>query len=441
MSQLLNLQAKAHPSRVLADWLASRGDGALQRAGIAQVHNSTLSAVSSDRDAMAALFDPLPSSSGVAVTDNTALKVSTVFACMTKIAGAVLQLPVHQYKLDAQGERERMQPTPLWWMLNESPDDAWTAAGWKEWIVHCWGLRGDQVTEILRDKSRAGGGVIKGLRPHHPDCVKPRRNGHRLAYDVFDEITGKAYTLDQDDVLHFTGFGFDGLRSKSVVQWAARNAIGNSLAATAYMGQTVGDGSMPQLALKYANKVDPALAESLRQAFVATYTGTSSRKFPLILSQGADVKELSIKPVDMELLAHRKLEKGDICEAFGVPPILIGDSEKTSSWGSGIEQITLGFVLYTLKPMLCRWEEELNRKLFRRAGQFVEFNLDALLRGDAKSQAEFFRAALGGPGTGDGWMSVDEVRKLKNQPPLGGDAAVPFRAQRATTQPASGATA
>ena len=113
---------------------------------------------------------------------------------------------------------------------------------------------------------------------------------------------------------------------------------------------------------------------------------------------------------------------------------MIGENEKTSSWGTGVEQITLGFVRFTLAPMLCRWEEELNRKLFRRAGQFVEFSLAALLRGDSKAKAEAFRSAIGGPGTGDGWMSVNEIRKLENLPPIdGGD--LPYRAQRDSAQP------
>jgi phage portal protein BeeE len=90
--------------------------------------------------------------------------------------------------------------------------------------------------------------------------------------------------------------------------------------------------------------------------------------------------------------------------------------------------------------MLCRWEEELNRKLFRKAGQFVEFELDGLLRGDSKAQSEVFKSALGGPGTGDGYMTINEIRKLKNLPRVdGGDDL--FKAQRGTTTPApEGAT-
>ena len=253
----------------------------------------------------------------------------------------------------------------------------------------------------------------------------------RLLYAVKDAATGAVRGVDQDDMLHFTGFGFNGLRSQSVVQWAARNAIGNALAAGDFMGRTMGEGAMPQIALSYPNKFGPDQAKLLRDNFVATYTGTGARKLPLVLTEGGTVQQLSISPADLELMAARGFEKQEVCEAFGVPPILIGNSEKTSSWGTGIEQITIGFVRFTLAPMLCRWEEELNRKLFRRAGQFVEFSLDALLRGDSKAEADAFRAALGGPGTGDGWMAIDEVRKLKNLPALGGDAAKPFRAQRA----------
>lgn len=424
----------------LGRWLASREgglDATLLRAGIA---NSVV--LSSDPVGMAEVFQTLPSPSGFSVTDRTAMLVSTVYACMRILGGAIAQLPVHQYQVNLAGERERMQPTPLWWLLNEQPAPSWTAASWKEWLVRCVSLRGDQCTEILRNTS----GMPVGFHPHHPDCVNVRRDpddARRLRYDVYDPLTGTAHGVDQDDMLHFPGFGFDGCRSISVVQWAARTAIGNALAAADYSGRTVGEGAMPQIALTYPHKLAPDQAKLLRESFVATYTATRNRKMPLILTEGGTAKELSISPVDLQLLESRRFEREDICQAFGVPPVMIGENAKTSSWGTGVEQITLGFVRYTLRPMLKRWEEELNRKLFRRAGQFVEFNLDAMLRGDSKAESEAFRAALGGPGSGDGWMAVDEIRKIKNLPPLGGDSATPFRAERgkATTTNKEGGAA
>jgi HK97 family phage portal protein len=438
MTTNLDLSAKAHVSRVLTDWAGSR-PGAFERMGI---KNATV--VSSNVDGMNALFQTIPSPSGFPVTDKTAMQVSTVYACLSKLSGAIQQLPLNKYRFDADNNREQSPRDDLWWMLNESPAPAWTAASWKEWIVKCVNLRGDQFTEIMR-KSRFGTEVAR-LKVHHPDCVVVRRVGARLAYDVYDLETLTAYTVDQDDMLHFAGFGFDGLRSLSAIQTAARAGIGNALAAADYSGKSIGGGAMPQIALKYPNKMGDDQKKMLRDSFEATYgqgNGSSSaRKLPLVLTEGADVQELSISPVDMELLSSRRFEREDICQALGVPPILIGDNDKTSSWGTGIEQITLGFVKYTVKPHLNRWEEEMNRKLFRNAGPFLEFDLDELLRGDSKAQAEADRAALGGA-QGDGYKTVNEVRRSRNLPPLkGGDelfkAAKPAPAAAPTPEPTKG---
>ena len=216
--------------------------------------------VSSDRDGMLALFAPV-GSAGEAVTDSSAMRVSTVYACLNIIAGTVTQLPIHQYRIDDAGDRVRIPNTPLWWLLNESPANAWTAASWKEWIVKCVYLRGDQFTQILR----RGANVI-GFQPLHPDQVNVRMIADRLRYDVMG-FDGKAYGVDQDDMLHFTGFGFDGIRSLSVIQYAAFNAIGNALSAAKYMGKTIGEGGLPQIALKYPNKFDQKQADDLRASF------------------------------------------------------------------------------------------------------------------------------------------------------------------------------
>ena len=104
---------------------------------------------------------------------------------------------------------------------------------------------------------------------------------------------------------------------------------------------------------------------------------------------------------------------------------MIGKTDSSTSWGSGIEQMSIGFVRYTLRRHLDAIQQEINRKIWPRSLRvFGEFNADALLDGDSKAQAEYFSRALGGPGT-QGWMTIDEVRKLKNLPPVpGGDRLI-----------------
>jgi HK97 family phage portal protein len=388
---------------------------------------------------MVDLFAPAGQNVGPVVTDRTAMQVGTVYACLEKLGGVVLQLPLHHYRINAVADRERVTPpSAVWWMLNESPAPAWTAAAWKEWIVLCVKLRGDQHTEILRGPR----GEIVGLKPHHPDSVQVSTVDGRLRYAVWDAVTSRAYGVDQDDMLHFTGFGFDGECSVSAIKWAARNAISNSLSSAAYMGKALANNGMPSVSIEYPNKLDTEQAEVVRQSFVRTYLGPDSgQRFPFVATNGGKIVPLNITAVDLEIMAARRMDKAEICEALGVPPIIIGDSEKTSSWGTGVEQVTLGWVRFSVQPMLARWEEEINRKLFRRAGQFVEFSLEALLRGDSKAQSEAFRAAVGGPGTGDGWMTVNEIRALQNRPKdTSPDSDQLYRATRAAPTSATAPT-
>ncbi len=120
-----------------------------------------------------------------------------------------------------------------------------------------------------------------------------------------------------------------------------------------------------------------------------------------------------------------------------VPGFMINESTGATSWGSGIESIGRAFVQYTLQPWLRKIEQELNRKLFPRdTGKFVEFYRDALTEGDLAAQGTYFRIALGGPGAGDGHMSINEVRRIKRLAPVPGGDEV-YRAPRDTGKPAN----
>jgi HK97 family phage portal protein len=101
---------------------------------------------------------------------------------------------------------------------------------------------------------------------------------------------------------------------------------------------------------------------------------------------------------------------------MGVPPFMIGHTEKTTSWGTGIEQMSIGFVKYTLQRHLVAIEQELNHKLFKTSRNFAEFVTAGLERGDIKTRFESYRIALGRAGE-QPWMDADEVRRLENLPP------------------------
>jgi HK97 family phage portal protein len=221
-------------------------------------------------------------------------------------------------------------------------------------------------------------------------------------------------------MLHFHGFGFDGVRSMSVIRYAAKSATGNAIAMDEYSGKFFANGSHPSMILKSTKFMDEEQKESLRKAFAQKYSGLdNAHRVPLVLTEGLEAQQISITAEDAQLIEARQFTVIDIARAFGVPPHLIGETSGSTSWGSGIESMGRAFVTYTLQTHLVRIEQELNRKLFPRdTGRFIKFDRDALIEGDSKAQSDYFRAALGGPGTGNGWMTVNEIRKTKGMAPI-----------------------
>ncbi len=375
-----------------------------------------------------AMLGGAPAASGFAVTAESAMRVSAVYAAVRLLAGGIASLPVAVFK-EGENGRETIRPD-LWWLLNEQPIGNWTAAAMWMWVIQSICLRGDGFVEIVRS-----GADVKALRPLHPDQVSVRRVGDNLLYTVSDE-NSSLRPVHQDDMLHFPGFGFNGTRSMSVIQWAAFQSIGVALAADTFSGSFYANGAAPKHVLEAPGKMDPEQADALRDAYRKKNAGAHNAGMPLVLTQGVTLKEMSMTAGDAELLDTRKFQVIDIARAFGVPPHMIGAQETTSSWGTGIEQMSIGFIRWSLQTYINPIRQELNRKLFRRASPFVEHKMEALLAGDSKAEGEHMRQAVGGS-QGPGWMTINEIRKMKNLPRVdGGDVLYrPEKAASPTTKP------
>lgn len=377
-------------------------------------------------------FGVAPSASGMAVNSVSAMRVAAAFACVRTIASGISILPVNIYKTDGD-TRQRLPKDDLWYKLNEQPSSQFTAASHWEGVSIAQLLRGDAYTWIRRGINNK----INELLPLPWGCVSPVRHiDGSVRYYINLPDYGISTWLEPSEILHFPGFGFDGLKSMSVIAYAARAAVGNALAMDEYSGKFFANGAHPSIILSTPNKMDSTQQDALRSAFAKKYAGIeNAHRLPLVLTEGLTAKEISLSAEDAQLLEARKFQVVDIARAFGVPPHMIGETSASTSWGSGIESMSRGFVTYTLQPHLVRIEQELNRKLYPRdSGHFVQFDRDALIEGDSAAQAAYNRAALGGPGTGQGWMTVNEVRKSKNLPPLIGDADTIYDPRTANPQ-------
>lgn len=376
---------------------------------------------SSDRLGMFEIFGDPRTPSGAVVNDQTAMRVSAVYACVTLIAGCVGQLPLPIYER-VNGQRKQVESHNYWWILNEQPCPGWTAQAFWEFVMAQVLLRGDGIAYIQRNRA----GEITGLIPYHRRQVmiervinaNPKAPMRRRYY--FSDEDGY-FGAEQEDVLHIPGFGFNGLHGMSVIQWGARNGIGIAIRSDDHAGQFFSQGGQPQIAVKVPGQMTPTMQDDFRQAWVKKYSGTGPNGVPLILTEGLDVKELTMSAVDQQLLESRQWQVVDIARAFGVAPHQIGETTKASSFGTGIESMDRNFITYTMGSPLKRIRDEVNTKFWYTGRYYTEHNVDAYLAGDSTAQAGYFQKALGGPGA-QGWMTVNEVRKAKNLPPIeGGD--------------------
>lgn len=384
--------------------------------GAPKIQNSTLVSSSEFIDWYTNGFK----SAGQYVTELTAMQVSAVYACVSLIGGAIASLPLPVYKRE-NDTREKVKDD-IYWLLNEQPCEGYTAAIFWESMLSSLLLHGDAFALIERNPRSA---KITGFEWLHPGLVQEiiidPKTGDRV-YKVRDgHDKTKTKTILSADIIHVAGPGYDGYRGMSQIKWVLRHAASIALAADKYSAAFFENGARPDFAIELVGNPTAEQQEMMRKSWEDRYQGAERSHKPALLTGGAKVHELTMSAEDSQLLATRQFQVEDIARIFGVPSHMIGSSTATA-WGTGIEQMSIGFVKYTLGRHLVKIEQELNRKIWPVGMKyFVEFNTAGLERGDYKTRNEGYRIGLGRAGE-PGWMTVNEVRKTENMPPVdGGD--------------------
>lgn len=355
--------------------------------------------------------------SGYYATRETALKISAVWACVNLIAGMVGTLPVRIVQKDDQGQVEPAKDHPLYGMLHFDPHPLYGAMVWYEGLIAWALLEGNAYALIQRDNL----GQAISLLPLWDCQVEPRIVRQRIIYTVTGEAVGGQRVFDQDDILHFRGTPtIKGAKALSPLQMQARS-MGIAAGADKYAEQFYEQGTQPTGIIETDKSMTTEKASGMLDVFTQKYHeggGEEGRRRPLVLVDGAKFKSIMVDPETAQLLESRTFNTTDIARIYGVPPHMIGETAKATSWGSGIAAQTAGFNVQTLRRLFKRLEDELDRKLLRgdrREGFGVVFDLNALLRADPEARFNANRLSLGGT-QAPGWMTVNEIRKQEGLP-------------------------
>ena len=353
-----------------------------------------------------------PTDSGVVVSEQTAMKTSAVYACVTLIAKTIGSLPLKVYRRKPNGEAVEVPDSVSYYLLHDEPNPAMTSCVWREFLTASILLGGNAYAAIGRNQANQ----VIDLFPIPHTAVTPERVNGRNRYIVKID-GGGTETLDQSDMLHIPGLAFDGLKGISVITWAARQAVGLSLATESHGSRLFSNGAKLGVVLRHPKTLSKDAQARLKQQFEAQHAGLPNAYKTLVLEEGIDVSNITMTSEDAQFLETRRFQVEDVARFFGVPPHMIGHTDKQTSWGTGVEQTTLGFLIFTIIPWLTRFEQEFNRKLFPRSPFYAQFKHQGLMRGDSKARAEYYAS-----GHQNGWLTTNEIRKSEDLPPVpGGD--------------------
>jgi HK97 family phage portal protein len=206
-----------------------------------------------------------------------------------------------------------------------------------------------------------------------------------------------------------------------------------ALATQEFAARFFANGARPDIVLKSDQKLTPEQAALIRDMWAEQHQGLANAHRPAVLGSGVEPKFLTLPVQEAQLLETRRFSVEEIARIYGVPPFMIGQMEKTTSWGSGVETMGQGFVRFTLRQHLTKIEKELNRKFFRTASKFIEFDTFELERASMETLFNAFSTALGGQGKA-GFMTAEEVRNKINLP------RAPRHGALATAETGTGAT-
>jgi HK97 family phage portal protein len=352
--------------------------------------------------------------SGQSVTETSAMRVAAVYACVSLISGTLATLPLHIYERTGEGNRRRRDNHPVSIVFNK-PNRWQTRVDFLQQMQAAVLLRGNAYARVMWD-----GTTPMELWPLHPDAVEVERGrDNSLRYHVRMTPTSPPQTLGAGDMFHVRGLSTNGYMGRSVLQDAS-DVIGIAQATQEHAGRFWADGGGPDVVMKHPKTLSAKAKESLEEHWTATYGGGKGQRRVAVLEEGMDVTPISLTKSDAQFLETRKFQRGEIAGLFQVPPHMIGDTEKSTSWGTGIEQQQIGFVQYTMRRWLVTWEQAIWQQFIEAEQAFyAEFNVDGLLRGDLKTRMESY--ALG---ITNSILKPNEARAKENLPPVdGGDLA------------------
>lgn len=402
------------------------------------------------------LQDGRGTATGVTINRQRLFRNSAANRAVTLITGAIGMLPLHLYELTEitrqskkandlePGEKAELiksegatkaKDHPTYKLLHKKPNNWQTPRQFKSFMTQNALLEGTAFAVKNRTVSaRTRGGFRSELIPLRTSLVEVKQEKDWRVHFIYHDPHGPPIDVSMEQMFWFSApLSEDGVKGRKLLDDAAE-ALGLSYTAERATGRVLKNGAIVGGVLEHPKALDDNAINRLRTQFEERQSTPENAGKWIVAEDGLQAKPFGSTLKDAQNAELRKFQIEELGRFTGVPrPLLMMDE---TSWGTGIEQLGLFFILYCLMPWFVEIEEAVSRSLLSDTEQeryFAKFNEAALMRGSLKDQAEFFAKALGSGG-GRGWMTQNEVRDKMNENPLEGGDELP----QPITKPAPG---
>jgi HK97 family phage portal protein len=342
------------------------------------------------------------SAAGVNVSESSVLGISAVFRAVSLIAGTVAALPLKSYRTLADGSRERVGS-----FLDDpaGPDSDVTPFEWQETAMVSLLLHGNAY--FLKVYNAAG--ALTGLQYIHPSVVSVKREGTRKVFT----IGGQPFSDAQ--ILHIPALSTDGLVGRGPLQ-LARDSFGTTIAGDRAAARMFSTGAMVSGLVTPEDDLSEEDAQAIKESLSAKVSGVGNAGDLVVINRKLKLTPWTLSAKDAQFLESRTFQISEVARWFGLPPHLLAETQKQTSWGSGVQEQNHGLARFTLQPWTKRIEQRLSPLL--PSPRFAEFDFSGLLQPTPAEELTLLMAQVR-----EGFLTLNEARKVRNLAPLeGGDA-------------------
>lgn len=349
---------------------------------------------------------------GINVTDERALQVSSVWACVQYITNSVCSLPIGFYTKEKEGRKE-LEDHYLNDLFHVSPNSLMKPRDLRKALTMQLCLWQNAYAEIVWNSAGTRPIAIIPLRPGR---MIPHITKDGLVYHYATEDGVRIYA--KKSILHLKGFGSDGVVGFTRVDYA-RKALGLAVSADVYAAKQFANGGNSGSGwISFDTFLTAEQREQAKKLYEGFHETAYNKGRARILEGGAKWNETGLNPDSMQMIETRKMQIGEIARYFGVPEVLIGGGGATSAWPSSFEQQLLSFLTFTLQDYLDEWEHAIKDSLL--IGQdkkkiIIDHDVSGFIKMDSVAKSQLHASWVQ-----NGIKTRNEIRKINNDPAVQG---------------------